>query len=118
MDNIMEVAKGHAIDELPKKKRLSATPMEEIYENLIGDEDAEFTSQKTLILNNRNKVILRRTDPYGFVKIIFGKGRTPERLSGVFTSYHDAEKLLLAYLKSNDIKILDASDLKMNPQED
>jgi hypothetical protein len=100
---------------LPKKKRLSVTPMEEIYENLIGDEDKDHTSQKVLILNNRNKVILRRTDPYGFVQIIFGKGRTPDRLAGVFTSYHDAEKLLFPYLKSNNIEILTMSDIKMNP---
>lgn len=103
---------------LPAKKRYTAIPMEEIYENLIGFEDEEHTSQKTLLLNNRNKIVMRRHDPYGFITVHFGKGKMPDRLQGEFTSYHDAEKFVMSYLKSNDIQVINASDVKTNPQYD
>lgn len=60
---------------------------------------------KKLELEN-NTLSMKRTDPYGFVKISFAKGQVPEHLRGDYTSFEEARKAIDVYLREKGRKIL------------
>jgi hypothetical protein len=43
------------------------------------------------------KARLTRTDPYGFIHVSYEKGLVPRELSGVYTTFVDAERACTAY---------------------
>jgi hypothetical protein len=48
----------------------------------------------------KNKLFMKREDPYGFVYINFERGELPEMLKGAYTSFTEAEKKVSLYLKN------------------
>lgn len=63
--------------------------------------DKEAARRKVVDLGN-NKIITERTDPFGFWKIHFEKGRMPEMLQGQYTSYEAAQRDIDVYLRDKD----------------
>ena len=53
---------------------------------------------KTLELDN-NKMLLKRTDPYGFISVHFERGQVPESLRGNYTTWEAAHAAVDQYLK-------------------
>lgn len=57
----------------------------------------------------KNKILLRREDPYGFWKFSLERGFIPQSLDGTYTSVSEAEKILEAHLtqvKKQEVKVL------------
>lgn len=53
----------------------------------------------------KNKLFLKRKDPYGFIYINYERGELPADLQGAFSSFDEARKRIDAYLrnkKNND----------------
>lgn len=67
--------------------------------------DKDLASVRTFQLDN-NKVIATKEDPYGFWTIKFERGRVPDELSGHFTTFQQAEKMVMAWIakKNKDVK--------------
>lgn len=66
-------------------------------------------NKRTLHLTNGNKVHVERQDPYGFWYVHYDKGPMPDQMTGAYTTYDQAEKAVVSYLKnktaSTDIKV-------------
>lgn len=52
---------------------------------------------KVIELDN-NKLIMKRTDPYGFISLNFERGQLPESLKGQFTTWEAARAAVDNYL--------------------
>lgn len=74
------------------------------YTEDFGPEDI---SEKTFEVDN-NVIRIRRVNPFGFCHISYERGTVPEHLKGAYTSYHEAEKAVLAYLESKPQKTVKA----------
>lgn len=61
-------------------------------------EDVDNETSRKVIDMGTNKIIMKRTDPYGFITIGFEKGTIPEDLAGNYTSYHEAKQVVETYL--------------------
>lgn len=61
-------------------------------------EDVDNETSRKVIDTGNNKIIMKRTDPYGFITIGFEKGTIPEDLEGNYTSYYEAGRVVEAYL--------------------
>lgn len=76
---------------------------------IISDHDSvdelRDTPNMHVIRIDHNKLILERTDPYGFWVIHYEKGQLPEKLKGSYTSYEEAKKAVTLYLLSIKKKI-------------
>jgi hypothetical protein len=46
----------------------------------------------------KNKLYLRRKDPFGFIYINWERGELPDMLKGAYTSYDEAKKKIANYL--------------------
>lgn len=57
-------------------------------EDFKGAKDLD--GRRSVTLENGNKLIIERTDPYGFWKVHYEKGQIPDKLSGLYTSYDRA----------------------------
>lgn len=55
---------------------------------------------KRVIEVGKNKLFLKRTDPYGFIYINYERGELPEVLKGAFTSFDEARRKIENYLDS------------------
>lgn len=78
--------------------------------NVVEDFTEEATSRKTYEFEGGNKLHCERTNPYGFIKIHAERGAIPEALSGAFTNYDEADKVINKYITEKskivtDIKI-------------
>jgi len=60
--------------------------------------DYEAADRVRTIDTGNNKIILTRTDPYGFINIRFEKGLMPPELKGEYTTWNYAERDVEAYL--------------------
>lgn len=52
---------------------------------------------KFIELDN-NKLVMQRTDPYGFITVHFEKGQVPDSLKGHFTTWEAARLAVTQYL--------------------
>lgn len=52
---------------------------------------------KVVELDN-NKLIMKRTDPYGFIALSFERGQLPESLKGHYTTWEQARAAVENYL--------------------
>ena len=57
----------------------------------------EERAKKVIEIGN-NKIIMRRTDPYGLVSIAFERGTLPDNLTGSYTSFDHAMRDVEAYI--------------------
>lgn len=72
--------------------------MVEIFE-FSGDKDMANQRVVTLEDKEKTRIQLERYDPYGFVRMIWKNGKTPEHFKDAnFTSFEEARKALDAYL--------------------
>lgn len=91
--------------------------------------DVSYTVQTELLYGNtndpdredRHRIIktewgqmihLRAEDPYGFVKITFEKGPLPDILSGMYTSFVEAERAVQAWQRGREKQVADALELQ------
>jgi hypothetical protein len=51
---------------------------------------------------DNNKIHFRAKDPYGHWFVNFDKGQIPDSLKSAFTSFYEAEKRVLAYLREKN----------------
>lgn len=79
---------------------LYTTQTEKLYSD-ENDSDSE-NRHRVIDLPSGNKVHMRAHDPYGFVRINFDKGPTPELLSGEYTSYMEAERAIQSFLNEKE----------------
>lgn len=70
-------------------------------EILYNDPDGA-DRHRIMELPSGNKVHFKAEDPFGFVRINFDKGPTPEYLSGQYTSFQEAEKAIEAHLRRRE----------------
>lgn len=47
----------------------------------------------------KNKLFMKREDPYGFISINYERGDVPEELKGTYTSFDEARKRIQRYLE-------------------
>jgi hypothetical protein len=52
---------------------------------------------KVIELDN-NKLMMKRTDPYGFISLSFERGQLPESLKGQYTTWESARAAVENYL--------------------
>lgn len=52
---------------------------------------------KVIELDN-NKLVMKRTDPYGFISLNFERGQLPESLKGQYTTWEAARAAVENYL--------------------
>lgn len=62
----------------------------------IGEKD--MANERTVLLDNGNKIHMKRYDPFGHIKINWDKGQMPQKLRGEFTSFDEARKAVSRYL--------------------
>ena len=84
-------------------------------DELVGPNDV--TSTREILLDNGNKLLLRRQDPYGFFSFSLSRGNLPEWMLGSFTNLRDAEKAVQQYLAYRDFEKqkLDLQSAKSDP---
>lgn len=61
------------------------------------DPNKDYPRIQTIDLDN-NKMVLQRTDPYGFIYIHFERGQVPEHLKGAYTTWEAAREAVRTYL--------------------
>ena len=61
------------------------------------DPNKDYPRIQTVQLDN-NKLVMERTDPYGFIQIHFERGQVPESLKGAFTTWEAARAAINVYL--------------------
>lgn len=71
-------------------------------EFLMNDDKDREDRHRVMELPSGNKVHFKAEDPYGFVKINFDKGPTPEHLQGVYTSFMEAERAIESHLRMRE----------------
>lgn len=64
-----------------------------------SDVKRDLPAVKRIELEN-NTIYIKKTDPYGFWTVNFDKGQMPENLRGSYTSFSDAEREVLTYLRN------------------
>jgi hypothetical protein len=57
----------------------------------------------------KNKLLLKRKDPYGYVYINFERGELPEILKGAYPSFDEAVKKVEIYLAQKDMGTNDSA---------
>lgn len=68
-----------------------------LFDILDHDTDKDLASVRIFQLDN-NKVIVEKDHQYGFWSIKFEKGRMPDKLTGMYTSFSEAEKAVKSWL--------------------
>jgi hypothetical protein len=53
----------------------------------------------------KNKVFIKREDPFGFWKINYAAGQTPKHLKGQYTEFDMALRDILRHLKNRGIEV-------------
>lgn len=61
------------------------------------DPEKDYPRVQTIELDN-NKLVMKRTDPYGFIYISFERGQVPEHLKGAYTTWEAAKSAINGYL--------------------
>lgn len=61
--------------------------------------EKDYADERSLILDNDNKMHIKRTDPYGFWYMNLDKGCVPDELRGAYTSFDIAYKEAKKYLE-------------------
>lgn len=52
----------------------------------------------------KNKLYMRRTDPYGFIELNYDKGQLPDELANAkFTTWEEAQKAVEKYFRERNI---------------
>lgn len=67
-------------------------------DDLFGDKDL---ANERIFSVGKNKLRVKKSDPYGFWNCSYEKGITPEELSGSFTSFEEARKAIENYFTKN-----------------
>lgn len=67
-------------------------------DDLFGDKDL---SNERVFSVGKNKLRVKKADPYGFWSCSYEKGVTPEELSGNYTSFEEARKAIENYFTKN-----------------
>jgi hypothetical protein len=62
----------------------------------------------------KNKIFMRRTDPFGFIKLNYERGELPIELQGQFTSFDEAKKRIEVYLTQ---KGREAAEVENPPEQ-
>ena len=65
------------------------------------DPTRDIPNVRKFYLDNSRVLELKRKDPYGFVYVVWDNGRTPEELSGAYTSFDAATKALTLWINNN-----------------
>ena len=69
------------------------------------DPDKDYPRVQVLELDN-NKMVLKRTDPYGFIYISFERGQVPESLKGAYTTWEAAKAAVNNYLAEKGREVI------------
>lgn len=77
---------------------------------IMEDFKDDTTSRRSYVMENGNELLAERKDPYGFIEIRFKKGSIPECLSGQYTSYDQADKVIKWYLNAKNKFLATAVD--------
>lgn len=64
------------------------------------DSERDISRQRSIDLENGNKINITQTDPFGFWTISYNKGQLPDHMRGQYTSYHQAELAVQQYLQT------------------
>ena len=95
--------------------------------NTVADLDfaTDAEDNRVLVLENGNKLYLKRTDPHGFFYYNLDKGQLPPYMKCAFTGIRQAKEVLIKYLSerkeaSNEVsrKELRAKSFKTVKPED
>lgn len=62
--------------------------------------DKDMANLRTVALPDGTEVKINRTDPYGLMTIDYQDKKTPDELSGSYTTYEQARMALRSYLIS------------------
>lgn len=80
------------------------------YEEIVNEEnefgDKDLSRVRILELSSGNKAIFEASDPFGFWKVYFNRGKTPDILNGEFTDYYHARRTFDGWLEANNKKIV------------
>lgn len=71
--------------------------MQELLEDFNGDKD--MANLRTVGLPDGTEIKLNRLNPYGLIEINY-PGKTPEPLSGSYTSFEQARNAIKSYLNT------------------
>lgn len=74
----------------------------------IGDKD--MANERTVILDNGNKIHMKRSDPFGFIAVNWDKGQMPAKLKGQFTSFDEARRAVDGYLAELNRAVVGTQD--------
>lgn len=73
-------------------------------EEITGPNDL---NDHRIFLIENNKIHFKRRDPYSFWYINLDKGPVPKSLDSAYTSFDEAKKAVIAFLKSRNKPILE-----------
>ena len=84
--------------------------VDQFVENGHVDPTRDMPNVRLLNFSNGQTIRLERKNPYGFISVVWNKGPTPEKLSGIYTTFDYATKAVEIYVNNemaSGVKVVD-----------